>query len=476
VSDEVIPSSNQDKFDHAKNIRDQLNAISPTMCMAKWLQSTVTLYNGFTHSCHHPVAHKIDVSRLSKNHKELHNTPVKFIARDEMLRGIQTKECNYCWNIENLGTDHLSDRTYKSANSWAWQHKDEVLASKLGENINPTYLEVAFESTCNFKCTYCSPDVSSRIMDEVRTHGPYQLTNYAMHDLNYLAQQDKIPIHWKEYNPYIEAFWKWWPELYGSLKTFRITGGEPLLSRHTWKVLEHIAENPRKDLTLAINTNMGVPRKLIERLIELCNKIAPNIKELQIFTSAESYGKQCEYIRHGMVWGEFVSNCELFLEKTHPETRLSFSVTSNSLSVTSFKQFMEWIVSLRKKFNTDNAYNRIPIMIAYLRWPNFLCMINLPQDVKEKYAAEWIAYTKSESFENKGSGEIGGIYLEEIDQVERLCEFMLSKDAIETDLSDFYMFYKQYDVRRKENFLETFPELEGHWNNCKSIAQRFGKE
>lgn len=475
MSDES-PVSNQDKFDYAKQIRNELNAISPTMCMAKWLQSTVTLYNGFTHSCHHPVAHKIDTTRLAKNHKELHNTPIKFVAREEMLKGIQTKECNYCWNIENLGTDHLSDRTYKSANTWAWKHKDAVLESGIGENINPTYFEVAFDSTCNFKCTYCSPDVSSRIMEDVRTHGPYELTNHKMHDLSYLAQLDKIPIHHKEYNPYVEAFWKWWPELYSSLMTFRITGGEPLLSTHTWKVLEHIADAPRSDFTLAINTNMGVPRKMIDKLIEVTNRITPNIKEFQVFTSAEAAGEQCEYIRDGIVWSEFKENCELFLANTHPDTRLGFSVTSNSLGVTSFTEFLKFIVGLRKKFNTDNAYNRIPMMISYLRWPNFICLVNLPQDVKVKYAAEWLEYARSESFENKGYGEIGGIYLEEIDQLERLCEFMMSKNIGEPDMSDFYMFYTQYDKRRGKDFLKTFPELEGHWNDCKAVAKKFGKE
>ena len=37
-------------------------------------------------------------------------------------------------------------------------------------------------------------------------------------------------------NPYVDAFWRWWPDLYKDLHTFRITGGEPLMSQDTWKV------------------------------------------------------------------------------------------------------------------------------------------------------------------------------------------------------------------------------------------------
>ena len=50
-------------------------------------------------------------------------------------------------------------------------------------------------------------------------------------------------------------------DLYHDLHTFRITGGEPLMSKDTWKVLDYIIEtdNPNKNLSLAINSNLGVP-------------------------------------------------------------------------------------------------------------------------------------------------------------------------------------------------------------------------
>ena len=143
--------SNEQHMANLRNKLVQLNKVSPSMCLAKWLQTTTTLYNGFTHSCHHPSPHKINVEDIKLNPRGLHNTPIKIYARDEMLDGIQTKECDYCWRIENMSPDNLSDRTYKSATSWAWPHLQKVLDSGVGEDINPTYFEVAFENTCNFK-------------------------------------------------------------------------------------------------------------------------------------------------------------------------------------------------------------------------------------------------------------------------------------------------------------------------------------
>ena len=458
-------SQNQNRIDTINSVTDQLNGISPSMCLAKWLQSTTTLYNGMTHSCHHPVPHKIEVADVVANPKALHNTPIKFYARKEMLEGIQTAECKYCWNIENLGAKHISDRSYKSVTQWAWPSLQKVLDSGLGEDINPTYLEVAFENTCNFKCAYCSPEVSSRWMEEIKVYGPYNLTHKKHHDLKYLASTNRIPIHYKEQNPYIDAFWKWWPELYQDLKVFRITGGEPLLSEHTWKVLDYIEANPRSDLTLAINTNMGVPKKLVQKLIEYCNRIAPHIKELQIFTSAEATGKQCEYIRHGMVWDEFTENCDTFLTQVDPQIRLNFMVTTNLLGSTTFDKFIEYIMELRRKFNSNVQYNRIPIMISYVRWPEHLSVTNLPDNLKSQYTSDW----KKCIADNRNTLP-ARLYLEEIDQIERLIEFMNSVPQIDSEVADFYHFHAEYDIRRHESVCETFPELSEHYTRGQQIS------
>lgn len=457
--------SNEQHMANLRNKLVQLNKVSPSMCLAKWLQTTTTLYNGFTHSCHHPSPHKINVEDIKLNPRGLHNTPIKIYARDEMLDGIQTKECDYCWRIENMSPDNLSDRTYKSATSWAWPHLQKVLDSGVGEDINPTYFEVAFENTCNFKCVYCSPEVSSRWMEEVKQHGTYQLTNKKMHDVQWMTEQKRIPIHYKEENPYIDAFWKWWPDLYPELETFRITGGEPLLSKHTWKVLDYILEHPRKDLTLAINTNMGVPPALVTKLIEYCNRLAPLIKEVQIFTSAEATGEQCEYIRSGMVWSEFEENCNAFLTHVNPDVRLSFMVTANMLGATTFGKFIEWIVALRTKFNTTEAINRVPMMISYLRWPDHLSMVNLPPELKLRYSSEWATITDSLK-----SGVPGRVYLEEIDQIQRLTNFMNSSSSNNVQTQDFYLFQSETDRRRGTDVCATFPELADYYAQGKQLT------
>ena len=87
--------------DYVQSVRQQLDTISPTMCAAKWLQSTIHLEIGETHSCHHPPRHKVPASELAANPGALHNTEHKKRERKKMLAGERPAECAYCWRAED---------------------------------------------------------------------------------------------------------------------------------------------------------------------------------------------------------------------------------------------------------------------------------------------------------------------------------------------------------------------------------------
>lgn len=463
-------SSNQDRIDALKRKVIKINSVSQTFCTAKWLTSTTMLYNGFTHSCHHPTAHKINVEDLSKSSTALHNTPTKLAARQDMINGVQTKECDYCWNIENLDKDYFSDRHYKTANSarGLWDRFDDVVQSGVGESINPSYLEVAFENTCNFKCTYCSPDVSSKWMDEVKRHGGYELSNGNIHhDLRWLESQGRIPIHHTEHNPYIEKFWKWWPELYGFLKTFRITGGEPLLSPNTWKVLDYVIENPNPELRLDINSNLGVPTNLVDKLIDKVNAIQGKVENFVLFTSAESTGRHAEYTRFGMDWELFERNIHAFLSGTPQNVRLTFMTTVDIMAAGSFDDFIRFVCALRKKYDSDRAHSRVGFSANYLRWPFHQKLTHLSKTQKQVFSAKMEAVI--EELTIGGPDVNGNLYMEEVDQIRRLVEWMNSEEPDNNELINFINVFDEMDRRRGTNILETFPHLKSTYDKANSL-------
>ena len=210
-----------------------LDSISSSMCFAKWTQVSIRLGDGYNHSCHHPAKHLIPLSELKHNPSALHNTEFKKTIRRQMLAGKRPNECNYCWIAEDSkqeGEDFYSDRIKKSSQDWSRSLADKIISDP-ELNINPPYVEVSFNNTCNLKCSYCSPQFSSSWQQEVEQHGAYP-TSTAHNDPSHFQGRNR-PIPVREHNPYVEAFWQWWPELYKEIEHLRMTGGEPLMDKNT---------------------------------------------------------------------------------------------------------------------------------------------------------------------------------------------------------------------------------------------------
>ena len=93
---ETIKGGRKSHTDELEETRELMNSISPSFCLAKWMQHTLYLQNGMNHSCHHPPTHKIPVEEIKNNPKALHNTQHKKKRMQQMLDGEKPSECDYC--------------------------------------------------------------------------------------------------------------------------------------------------------------------------------------------------------------------------------------------------------------------------------------------------------------------------------------------------------------------------------------------
>ena len=277
-----------DYFTSAEQAKQKLETISPSMCMAKWLQVSLHLPQGRTHSCYHPPTHRIPLDELEENVNALHNTKHKMLERLQMLSGDRPEGCQYCWNIEDAPNGpHLSDRHYRSSEWWAQEAWDEVVNNDWDYNIQPRYVEVNFNQACNFKCSYCSPHLSTAWEDDIKEHGQFEFSIGSSHnDIAALEDAKLMPLKIKQSeNPYVDAFWQWWPQVYPTLRVFRMTGGEPLMDKNTFRVFDYIIENPNPDLEISLTTNMCPPNSA------LFDKFIEKIKRLDRIRLDEDYWK-----------------------------------------------------------------------------------------------------------------------------------------------------------------------------------------
>jgi hypothetical protein len=427
---------------------------SDSFCGAKWYNATIWLGSGMTTSCHHPLPHKVSVEEVQANPKALHNTPKKKAEREQMQKGDRPAGCEYCWKIEDIGRDNISDRVYKTV-IYSDDDLDNAYRTPANEDVNLQTLEIAFDRTCQFACSYCNPAFSSTWVKDINKNGPY--TNLVSDGRNHFTHgHDSSQLYkFGDVNPYVEAFHKWWEsDLHRTLKELRITGGEPLMSGETWKLIEWFKTNKGKSTTrLAINSNLGTDVD-IDRLLASIDGVT-----VDLYTSNEAMSQQAEYIRDGIVWDDWANNVERLLN-SYKFRGLHVMATVNALCLDSLDQFLECVLQWKTEYGKDS----INFSLNILRFPSFQSPLVLPDFYRNLYKNRlqaWYDANKDSEF----------LHEYELNQLQRLIDYL---DVVKTPHAgaheqavlqkDFKQFYTQYDQRRGKDFALAFPLLADWYN------------
>jgi organic radical activating enzyme len=427
-----------------------LDSKSTSFCAAKWYNATIWLGSGMTTSCHHPPAHRVDIDAVQQNPKLLHNTDQKKDDRRKMLAGERPAGCEYCWKIEDMGRDAISDRVYKSK-IYPIKALDEAFTTPVESNVDLRTLEIAFDRTCQFACSYCNPAFSSTWVRDIDRNGPY--TNLVSDGRNHFTHSHSSAQLYRfgEANPYAEAFFSWWEsDLHKTLQELRITGGEPLMSGETWKLLDWFKENKGRSTTrLAINSNLGMECDVIERAIDACEGTL-----LDIYTSNESVGSQAEYIRDGLNYGQWKYNMERIINGGKLRG-LHVMCTINALCLESLPEFLDQLMVWKSQYGRDFPNFTLNI----LRFPSFQSPLILPDEIRTRHR------DRLQSWLDRWTNNIM-LQEHERNHVQRLIDYL---DVVKTPhsdafdqpklLNDFKQFYTQYDQRRGKDLVKTFPNL-----------------
>lgn len=450
-------------YNDTQDIFSKLNEVSPSFCLAKWYNVSLHLPTGQTHSCYHPPSHHIPLKEVKIDVSALHNTSYKKEQRKMMLDGKRPSECHFCWEIEDSGTQ-LSDRAYRSKDVYTDSIIEEALEHGYNGNPTPRYVEVNFNQGCNFKCRYCSPHLSTSWMQEIEKYGPYKLEDRWHNDLSWMRDKNVWPDN-SPSNPYVKAFWKWFPEIYPTLHTFRMTGGEPLMDKNTFKVFDYVKKNPKGNLHLSITSNCCPPgdqwKKFMASLRDLISDRA--FDHFMLYCSLDSWGKQAEYIRTGMDFDTLLNNVKEYLS-LYDRHSISFINTFNVLSYTGFPDFIKNILKLRKEVNTTRQL--VWFDVPQLHHPEWLSPKLIPE--MTSILEETVEFMKDnrETFDTS----FKGFKDYEISKVQRLIDWINSPIEFDKDIAmrNFYTFIVEGDNRNNTQFLETFPELTGFFNECKN--------
>lgn len=263
-----------------------------TACQLKWAYSTVYLNTMTTASCCMAHIHKFDLESF-----DFHNTPEKIRDRELMLEGHWPRRgCEFCKDAEAIGSP--SDRTI--FNNWPeYQAPQELFVNPSATKVTPRTLQLYWGNKCNLKCVYCFPVFSSQINNENKKYGRFFKQGVGIPDFSSFG--DPLPEAVEKLNSYIVSN-------IVHIDHIMILGGEPLIQKETYKILDLLRSVDCSHLKLHINSNLTIDHDFFKNFID--KVLALKVKEIQLIGSLDCVGPQAEYLRNGLQLDQWFKNFE----------------------------------------------------------------------------------------------------------------------------------------------------------------------
>ena len=187
------------------------------------------------------------------------------------------------------------------------------------------------------------------------------------------------------------------------------------------------------------------------------------VEHMMQFVSVDAFGKRAEYIRDGLDFNYMMDNVEEFLDRIPSRNSITFICTYNNLSITSMDKLLEKILELRTKYS--KTYQRVWFDVPLLRQPAWQQITLLPESYQMIHE-ENIEYMQKHSGNDNGYSKFNDF---EIQKMQRnLAHWRENADASTQQKKNFYAFFTEHDRRRQTNLLNTFPEMEEFYVECKN--------
>jgi organic radical activating enzyme len=399
---------------------------SKTFCMLPWTHMHA-FPDGRAYPCcladyWHPVGD------LRKNTMaEVWNQKPLSDMRVNMLKDKSCKECTKCYEQEESGFFSMrndSNRNY----GHLIKEVDQTLEDGTHPEFKIRYWDVRFSNLCNFSCRSCGPIFSSNwYNDHVRLYNRKpDVLGRDMDRVEYTTgNEDDMIAQMLPHIPYLEQVY--------------FAGGEPLIMKEHYFMLEQLIEHKKTDVRIQYNTNFSELRYKDKHVFEYWR----NFSNVSVGASLDASGARAELMRKGTNWQQAVENRQrMKQEAPHVDFYISATVSAmNVLHVLDFhREWTELGLIEAKDFNINICQS-----------PEWYRIDILPEKFKQEVVIP--AYKQHIA------------WLEPQDKLQRattgyksLLNLLTAQDASHL-LPRFREEIKKLDNIRDENFWKVFPEL-----------------
>jgi hypothetical protein len=379
--------------------------------------------------------------------------------RKEMLSGVRHADCSYCWKLEEKNIFHsrqrsdrfedfLSNAGYNAKDFWHPQESQQIRKELLRVQKLDS-LEILLKNTCQMKCHYCNANFSSSWEKENRSLGQSPLVVRGQ------AFQEK----------FLASFWNYLPAKLRTLTEINVIGGEPLLQKEFFDLLDKIADykkqNPLPRLTIYVVSNMSVPEKHLMSFLNKAEELK-SVVDFCLLASMDCAGGKAEYVRFGLDWSLYQKNIEKACASGLFKT-IRHIVTMSALNLTSLHSLLVYFEQLAKKF----PQQEFDLISNVVNEPAHLSPLILDASLA-KYLNECIDFLEHNKISSPQNQQEFSHFLEGL-----RCQIALNTaESFSILRAQFVSWIEHYDQIRKTHFSQVFPELSTIFEAWKSNGHR----
>lgn len=399
--------------------------VGDTVCLQKWSQVSLYLWENKSSSCHRNTGADIP------DDYDFHNTKPVVEHREKMLNSLWPSDgrgCEHCRDQELAGG--MSDRiNFLSRPENKRYVPIELVKNPKAIKVKPTQLSVHFNNKCNLKCLYCGPSLSSSWVKEKWQYDEGRLYEFDPWVMN------------SEYSDRLSKFMNWMEENYQSLKAFDLLGGEPFIQSEVWQCVDWMIAHPNKECDIEIYSNMQIKPELFKRNMDKLQELSKTVREIRFVASIDCWGPAIEYIRNGLDLATFEENMN-YLVNECPEIIPTINATVSSLSIPYTAELVKKVIVWSRIRLVSVNFNKCIDPVIYD--PHIM-----PAGTYEVYINELLELGKElYSYDTVSIEYLKGIF-NEIETSPSIPEKII---RLKEELD-------QLDSRRNTNWKDTFPWL-----------------
>lgn len=344
--------------------------------------------------------------------------PMKALRRN-MLEGRPSGHCTRCYEAEAAGFTSLRQHKNKEFADYLPRCRSTAPDGHVAD-FQLKYLDIRFSNICNFKCRFCGHASSSLWYDEYKMLFP----GFDKPRILKAGRSD-------------EDLWRQIEKTLDHVEHIYFAGGEPLIMKEHYMVLNKLIELGRTNVKLSYNTNMSLLRYKDEAVVDLWNRF----DHVHLGISVDGIGKRAEYVRKGTVWPTFLENIQTIKEQC-PHVSMRGNLTITVFNVMIFNDIFRYL-------DECGLFGPQPLDINFLNDPPFYSVQILPSEMKNQAAA--VLSQLAQTLDRRGrEGEASS--------VRAITNFMNAADGTK-HIPAFFTRTDKLDAFRQERFDDTFPEL-----------------